>query len=172
MLLSSLEVAMQTMGSFVSDYLEEEKGVPVITTDGLNQLVKEQFPHCEKKEISPTVYEIRIPLASSPTKEGNTFCRMELNIIIQMTKPEQPTGIPGTPEEVLKNTEELGRDDSMAQVTGSVIISNLKNQKSNPEKAYCQITKNGEIPGTFDRDLQNWTSGLVDEGEWDKAIAS
>ncbi|KAL8184642.1 UNVERIFIED_CONTAM: hypothetical protein K2H54_022826 [Gekko kuhli] len=59
---SSLEVAMQTMGSVFSDYLEDEKGVSMITKDGLNQLVKEQFPHCEKKEISPGVFRIRIPL--------------------------------------------------------------------------------------------------------------
>ncbi|KAL8184610.1 UNVERIFIED_CONTAM: hypothetical protein K2H54_021869 [Gekko kuhli] len=65
MLLSSIEVAMQTMASFLSNYLDEKKSVSVITKDGLKQMVKEQFPHCEKEEIRPGVYQIRIPLTET-----------------------------------------------------------------------------------------------------------
>ncbi|KAL8184694.1 UNVERIFIED_CONTAM: hypothetical protein K2H54_025478 [Gekko kuhli] len=67
---------MQTMASILSGYLEDKNGVPVITKNGLSQLVKEQFPHCETKEIYPGVYEIKIPLvqlcqmsSSSPTED-------------------------------------------------------------------------------------------------------
>ncbi|KAL8184626.1 UNVERIFIED_CONTAM: hypothetical protein K2H54_022363 [Gekko kuhli] len=45
---SALEVAMQTMASVLSDNLEEKNGAPVITKDGLKQLVEQQFPHCKK----------------------------------------------------------------------------------------------------------------------------
>ncbi|KAL8184651.1 UNVERIFIED_CONTAM: hypothetical protein K2H54_023046 [Gekko kuhli] len=55
---------MQTMGSILSYYLEGENSAPGITGDGLNKLVKEQFPHCKREEISPGVYEIRIPMGS------------------------------------------------------------------------------------------------------------
>ncbi|KAL8184593.1 UNVERIFIED_CONTAM: hypothetical protein K2H54_021406 [Gekko kuhli] len=89
MSLSSFEVAMETMASVVSCYLKDKNGVPMISKDGLNQLVKEQFPHCEKDEISPGVYEIRIPLASSPTVEGTTSGCMELDVVIQAKKLKQ-----------------------------------------------------------------------------------
>ncbi|KAL8184695.1 UNVERIFIED_CONTAM: hypothetical protein K2H54_025491 [Gekko kuhli] len=49
--MSSLEVATQTMASVLSGYLEEVKSVPVFPKDGLSQLVKEQFPHCEKVNL-------------------------------------------------------------------------------------------------------------------------
>ncbi|KAL8184595.1 UNVERIFIED_CONTAM: hypothetical protein K2H54_021458 [Gekko kuhli] len=70
---SSLEVAMQTVGSFLSDYMKEKKNVSVITKDGLKQLVKEQFPHCEKKEIRPGVYEIGIPLEKRGAAASQDF---------------------------------------------------------------------------------------------------
>ncbi|KAL8184609.1 UNVERIFIED_CONTAM: hypothetical protein K2H54_021841 [Gekko kuhli] len=56
---------MQTMASVVSCYLEEEKGFSKITKGGLNQMVKEQFPHFEKEEIRPGGYRIRIPLTET-----------------------------------------------------------------------------------------------------------
>ncbi|KAL8184596.1 UNVERIFIED_CONTAM: hypothetical protein K2H54_021479 [Gekko kuhli] len=87
--LSPFEVGMQTMACVVSEYLQEKKNVPVITKDGLNQLMEEQFPHCEKEEISPGAYRIRIPMAFSPTVEGNTFSRVEWNIIIVTKKCAQ-----------------------------------------------------------------------------------
>ncbi|KAL8184637.1 UNVERIFIED_CONTAM: hypothetical protein K2H54_022742, partial [Gekko kuhli] len=62
MLPSSFEVAMQTVGSLLSGCLVDKNGVSVFSKDGLNQLVTEMFPHCKKKEISPGVYEIKIPL--------------------------------------------------------------------------------------------------------------
>ncbi|KAL8184643.1 UNVERIFIED_CONTAM: hypothetical protein K2H54_022848 [Gekko kuhli] len=36
------------MASVLSEYLKETNGVPVMTKNALNQLVKEQFPHCKK----------------------------------------------------------------------------------------------------------------------------
>ncbi|KAL8184648.1 UNVERIFIED_CONTAM: hypothetical protein K2H54_022954 [Gekko kuhli] len=90
MSLSSFEVAMQTMACVLSDCLKDKNGVPVITTDGLNQLVKEQFPHCEKKEICPGVYEIRIPLRDA-----------------RKCGVGSPCGIPSTREEIPRNTEDL-----------------------------------------------------------------
>ncbi|KAL8184618.1 UNVERIFIED_CONTAM: hypothetical protein K2H54_022123 [Gekko kuhli] len=62
---SSFEVAMQTVGSVLSHYRKDKNGVPKDPKDGLNQLVKEQFPHCKKKEIRPGVYKIKIPLPGS-----------------------------------------------------------------------------------------------------------
>ncbi|KAL8184611.1 UNVERIFIED_CONTAM: hypothetical protein K2H54_021913 [Gekko kuhli] len=56
---------MQTTASVVSEYLDEEKGVSKITKNGLNQLVKEEFPHFQKEEIRPGVYQIRIPLTET-----------------------------------------------------------------------------------------------------------
>ncbi|KAL8184633.1 UNVERIFIED_CONTAM: hypothetical protein K2H54_022705 [Gekko kuhli] len=53
---------MQTIGSLFSECLENKNGVPMISKDGLNQLVTEMFPHCEKEQINPGVYEIKIPL--------------------------------------------------------------------------------------------------------------
>ncbi|KAL8184635.1 UNVERIFIED_CONTAM: hypothetical protein K2H54_022771, partial [Gekko kuhli] len=53
---------MQTVGSLLSGCLVDKNGVSVISKDGLNQLVTEMFPHCEKEEISPGVYKIKIPL--------------------------------------------------------------------------------------------------------------
>ncbi|KAL8184607.1 UNVERIFIED_CONTAM: hypothetical protein K2H54_021814 [Gekko kuhli] len=63
---------MQTMGSFLSDYLEEEKGVPVISKDGLNQLVKEQFPHCEKTylTLAPPEYPRELKEKKGAIKES------------------------------------------------------------------------------------------------------
>ncbi|KAL8184612.1 UNVERIFIED_CONTAM: hypothetical protein K2H54_021938 [Gekko kuhli] len=70
---------MQTMGSILSEYLEDKNSVPVLTKDGLNQLVKEQFPHCEKEEISPGLYRIRIPLdETSPGYSPLNFRRVDL----------------------------------------------------------------------------------------------
>ncbi|KAL8184650.1 UNVERIFIED_CONTAM: hypothetical protein K2H54_023025 [Gekko kuhli] len=68
MLLSSFEVAMQAMASVLSDYMKGESCAPGITEDGLNKMVKEQFPHCKTEEISPGVYEITIPLGCRPFK--------------------------------------------------------------------------------------------------------
>ncbi|KAL8184621.1 UNVERIFIED_CONTAM: hypothetical protein K2H54_022198 [Gekko kuhli] len=59
---------MQTVGSLLSGCLKDKNGVPVIPKDRLKQLVKEQFPHCEKKEIRAGVYEIKIPLTGSRLK--------------------------------------------------------------------------------------------------------
>ncbi|KAL8184615.1 UNVERIFIED_CONTAM: hypothetical protein K2H54_022039 [Gekko kuhli] len=53
---------MQTVGSLFSGCLVDENGVPMISKDGLDQLVTEMFPHCKKEEIRPGVYHIRIPL--------------------------------------------------------------------------------------------------------------
>ncbi|KAL8184623.1 UNVERIFIED_CONTAM: hypothetical protein K2H54_022319 [Gekko kuhli] len=50
------------MASVLSDYVEEKNGVPVMTKDGLDQLVKQQFLYSSMEEIDPTAYEISIPL--------------------------------------------------------------------------------------------------------------
>ncbi|KAL8184594.1 UNVERIFIED_CONTAM: hypothetical protein K2H54_021439 [Gekko kuhli] len=62
MTLSSFEVALQTMATGLSDYLEDKNGVLVFIKNGLNQMVKEQFPHCEKcplrKVLTNTEYNL------------------------------------------------------------------------------------------------------------------
>ncbi|KAL8184630.1 UNVERIFIED_CONTAM: hypothetical protein K2H54_022531 [Gekko kuhli] len=55
---------MQTMGSLLSDCLVDKNGVLVISKDGLNQLVTEMFPHCEKDENLSEGEEI--PLQEPP----------------------------------------------------------------------------------------------------------
>ncbi|KAL8184617.1 UNVERIFIED_CONTAM: hypothetical protein K2H54_022082 [Gekko kuhli] len=85
--LSSFEVAMQTVGSVLSHYRKDKNGVPKNPKDEMNQLVKEQFPHCEKKEIRPGVYKIKIPLTGSrlemPTSSIRAFGEEGLALLMR-----------------------------------------------------------------------------------------
>ncbi|KAL8184624.1 UNVERIFIED_CONTAM: hypothetical protein K2H54_022339 [Gekko kuhli] len=64
MSLSAFEVAMQTMGSLFSAYVDYKNGAPVFTEDGLNQMVKEEFPHfSEDRSLSEGE---EIPLQEPP----------------------------------------------------------------------------------------------------------
>ncbi|KAL8184631.1 UNVERIFIED_CONTAM: hypothetical protein K2H54_022547 [Gekko kuhli] len=53
---------MQTVASLLSEYLVEENGALVISKDGLNQLVAEMFPHCEKFNMidDSLIWELRM----------------------------------------------------------------------------------------------------------------
>ncbi|KAL8184627.1 UNVERIFIED_CONTAM: hypothetical protein K2H54_022385 [Gekko kuhli] len=104
---SALEVAMQTMASVLSDNLEEKNGVPVITKDGLKQLVEQQFPHCKK--VPGRLW--------GREKEARKLDAGSLR------------GVPGTREEIPRPTEDLavvvGREDSTVQLRGRKLPSNV-----------------------------------------------
>ncbi|KAL8184613.1 UNVERIFIED_CONTAM: hypothetical protein K2H54_021967 [Gekko kuhli] len=58
---------MQTVGSLLSGYLKDKNGVSVIPKDGLDQLVKEQFPHCEKFHMIDDSLIWELPMRSNAT---------------------------------------------------------------------------------------------------------
>ncbi|KAL8184625.1 UNVERIFIED_CONTAM: hypothetical protein K2H54_022349 [Gekko kuhli] len=89
---SALEVAMQTMASVLSDYVEEKNGVPVITKDGLDQLVEQQFPNSEMKRKGRGRATNR-PRGKKGTRKG----------------------IPRQPEDLAVS---VGREDSTGQLRG------------------------------------------------------
>ncbi|KAL8184646.1 UNVERIFIED_CONTAM: hypothetical protein K2H54_022918 [Gekko kuhli] len=109
---------MQTMASVLRGFLEDKNGVPKVTKDGLNQMMKEQFPHFKKKEISPGVYELRIPLVAGRLWGRERHARK--------WGTGSPHGVPGTREEIPGHTEEPmasdGQEGSTAQLTGQKLL--------------------------------------------------
>ncbi|KAL8184622.1 UNVERIFIED_CONTAM: hypothetical protein K2H54_022296 [Gekko kuhli] len=107
---SALEVAMQTMASVLGDYVEEKNGVPVITKNGLDQLVKQQLLNFDTEEIDPTAYEIRIPLVRRRGKG-------------RRRPGSKPRGNPGTREEYSEDLAvSIGQEDSTAQLRGQKLL--------------------------------------------------
>ncbi|KAL8184647.1 UNVERIFIED_CONTAM: hypothetical protein K2H54_022932 [Gekko kuhli] len=110
---------MQTVASVLIDYMEGENCAPGITKDGLNKLVKEQFPHCETEEISPGVYYIAIPLGCGPFKKSERELRTSSESILNSPKIQQdskmvPEGsIHQMANEEVTNLQEEGSDVEM-----------------------------------------------------------